>query len=60
MNEIVETHLVDPSLLRGDDFHGHVRYRAARLLDAIEKATGKVVSGRDSDEVVREFGGALA
>lgn len=60
VNEIVATHLVDPSLLRADDFHGHVRFRAARLLDAIEKATGKAVTGRDSDEVVREFGGALA
>ena len=32
---------------------------ARRLLDLIERSMGKAVSGRDADEVIREFGGPL-
>ena len=34
--------------------------RAKMLLNAIEKATGKSISGRDSEEVVDAFGGKLS
>ncbi len=60
VDEIVGTHLVAPSFLRTDDFAGFLRDRAARLLDAIEEATGKSIAGRDSDDVREEFGGPLA
>jgi hypothetical protein len=53
---ILCSHLIDPKLLRADDFDGFVRERAIRLLDLIEKATGKQVSGRDSQETVKAFG----
>lgn len=59
LDEILRTHLIDPSLLRSDDFPGFIRDRAMRLLDLIEKATGRTVSGRDSDEVKKAFGGPL-
>ena len=36
-----------------------IRQRAILLLDMIEAATGKAVSGRDSDETVMAFGAAL-
>lgn len=54
-----EAALVAPALLRTDAFDEFVRDRAARLLDLISSATGKAVTGRDSDEVVAAFGGAL-
>jgi hypothetical protein len=56
---ILTSHLINPTLLWGDDFTGFIRERAARLLDLIEVATGKPVAGRDSDEVVKTFGGSL-
>ncbi len=59
LDEILRTHLIDPDLLRADDFHGFIRDRATALLDLIEKATGRTVSGRDSDEVKKAFGGPL-
>ncbi|MFO0757496.1 MAG: DUF262 domain-containing protein [Byssovorax sp.] len=59
LDEILRTHLIDPALLRADDFSGFIRDRATRLLDMIERATGRTVSGRDSDEVKAAFGGAL-
>ena len=41
-------------------FEGFIRRRAAALLGLIEDATGKVVSGRDSEETAKAFfGGAL-
>ena len=33
--------------------------RAIKLLNRIEKATGKSISGRDSEETIKEFGQAL-
>ena len=59
LDEILETHLIDPASLRADDFPGFIRNRATRLLDLIERATGRTVTGRDSDEVKKAFGGPL-
>jgi hypothetical protein len=59
LDGFLKTHLINPNLLRGDNFGGFVRDRGARCLDLIEKAMGKAVSGRDSNEVVKAFGGAL-
>lgn len=59
LDAIILTHLIDPNLLRADDFDSFIRDRARRLLDLIEKAIGKAVVGRDSDEVVAALGAPL-
>ncbi len=43
----IESHLVDFDALVADDFNAFFSNRAKRLLDAIEKAMGKAVPGRD-------------
>lgn len=60
VDEILQTHRIDPALLRSDSFYDFIRDRAARLLDLIEDAMGKSITGRDSDEVVSAFGSPLA
>lgn len=59
LDNILVTHAINPSLLRQDHFGGFLRDRAARLLDYIEQAMGKAITGRDSDEVIAAFGGPL-
>jgi len=59
LDEILQTHKIDPYLLRSDAFEAFIRDRAARLLNLIESAMGKRISGRDSDEVIHEYGEAL-
>jgi hypothetical protein len=59
LDEIVRTHIIDPSLLRADAFDDFIRDRARRLLHIVEKAMGKAVVGRDAEEVVVAFGAAL-
>lgn len=59
LDEFLATHLIPVTHLRGDDFEGFLRLRAIALLDLIEQATGKAVPGRDSEETVKAFGGAL-
>ena len=55
----VETHWINHSLLRNDEFQNFIVDRAKKLLSAIEAATGRTISGKDSDEVQQEFGAAL-
>ncbi len=59
LDEILQTHKIDPDLLRSDAFETFIRDRAARLLNLIESVMGKRISGRDSDEVFHEYGEAL-
>lgn len=59
LDTILESHLIRPALLRGDDFPGFIRERASGLLDLIATAMGKPVTGRDTPEVLSAFGGAL-
>jgi hypothetical protein len=59
LDEMLRTHLIEPVTLRNDAFETFIRERAIRLLDLIERATGKQVTGRDSDETVAAFGAAL-
>jgi hypothetical protein len=56
LDTILRSHLIDPLLLRNDAFDGFIRDRAIKLLDLIETATGKQVTGRDSEETVAAFG----
>lgn len=55
----LRSHLIEPSFLWNDDFEGFLHHRACQLLNTIEAATAKKVTGRDDDEVVREFGAPL-
>ena len=59
MDEILRTHGIEPALLRQDGFDAFIRARATALLGLVEKATGKQVTGRDSDQVQADFGGPL-
>lgn len=58
-DEILGSHVIEPASLRSDGFDAFIRDRARRLLDLIEQAMGKAVTGRDADEVVAAFGGEL-
>ena len=55
----VETHWIDHTLLRNDEFQDFIIDRAKKLLSAIEVATGRTISGKDSDEVQQAFGASL-
>ena len=46
-------------MVRADDFDQFIIDRAKRLLDAIQIATGKTISGRDSDDVIAAYVAAL-
>jgi len=43
MNVILQTHLIDPALLRSDDFEEFYVARRTALVSAIEQAMGKQV-----------------
>lgn len=55
----VSSHILDYDMLSTDNFDNFITDRATRLLDLIEKATGKKITDRDSEEVVKEFNKAL-
>jgi hypothetical protein len=59
LDEILRSHLIDPLALRNDAFDTFIRDRAIKLLDVIEHAIGKQVTGRDSDETIGAFGSPL-
>ncbi|QDU39204.1 hypothetical protein Mal4_35410 [Maioricimonas rarisocia] len=59
LDEIIDSHAIDPLLLRSDRFDDFIQDRAIRLLDLIEQAMGKAVSGRDANETINAFGGPL-
>jgi hypothetical protein len=59
LEKYVSTHWIDVSCCRSDDFKGHIISRAKMILSAIENATGKTISGKDSEEVIKSFGQAL-
>ena len=55
----IESHLIDFDALAADDFDTYFIDRAKKLLDAIERAMGKAVPDRGSEETVKRFGEAL-
>lgn len=59
LNSFVETHWVDHSMLRNDEFQNFIVQRAKKLLTAIEAVTGTNISGKDTDEVQKFFGDYL-
>jgi len=56
LDDILHSHGVDPAVFRADDFHGFLRLRAGVIIQLIEKATGRSVSGRNSEETIKAFG----
>ena len=59
LDSFIETHLIDARLLRSNSFEEFIIDRAKKLLDAIETATGRTISGKDSDETEQAFGATL-
>ena len=59
LDNFLGSHEVDSTRLRADDFDGFLLDRARRLLDLIEEASGKQVTGRDSEETIQAFSAAL-
>lgn len=55
----ITSHKANYDLLRSDMFEEYFIDRAIKLIDRIELATGKKVSGRDSEETIKEFGASL-
>lgn len=60
IREAIVSHKVNYDYLSADDFDAYFIDRAKLLLNRIEKATGKTISGRDSEETIREYGVSLA
>ena len=58
--QALESHKINSLLLMADAFDDYFVDRAKQLLDRIEVATGKSISGRDSEETIREFGESLS
>jgi len=59
LDEFLISHAIPVPALRTDDFESFIRLRAAALLNLIEKAMDKTVSGRDSEDTVKAFGATL-
>lgn len=59
LDACLRSHAIPVEELRQNAFDGFIRQRAVLLLDMVEKAMGKAVSGRDSDETVMAFGAKL-
>lgn len=55
----ISSHEIDYELLSTDKFDEYFVNRAKKLLNRIEQATGKQITGRDSEETIEAFGGAL-
>ena len=59
IDKALESHEINPSLLKQDSFGTFFVNRAKRLLDLIEIAMGKTVSGRESESTIQYFGAKL-
>ena len=59
LDAYIDSHWISVEYCRNDDFDNHIIHRAIKLLDAIETAMGKPISGRDSKEVIEGFGAKL-
>ncbi|MGI6073798.1 MAG: GmrSD restriction endonuclease domain-containing protein [Fermentimonas sp.] len=55
----LESHCINPMLLKNDSFDAFIVDRAKRLLSLIEDAMGKAVSGRESNTTIQFFGEVL-
>jgi hypothetical protein len=60
LNAFLESHAIPVEKLRSNDFNGFMLERTSFLLLLIEQATGKAISGRESEQTVKAFGGVVA
>ena len=60
LDKFFESHLIEPTLIRNNDFQLFILDRSKKLLETIENAMGKTVTGKDSDEVINSFGDSLS
>ena len=57
LNEILLSHLIDPALLRADDFDGHFKQRSNALAGLVGAAMGKAVfTGSNTEETAIDPG----
>lgn len=59
IDKALSSHLLNPELLRTDNFDEFIVDRATKLLDCIATAMGKPVASRDSEDTISEFGKAI-
>lgn len=59
LDTYLESHLINVQYCRNDNFEKYIIDRAKKLLNLIENSTGKAISGKDSEEVCKEFGEKL-
>ena len=59
LDTYISTHWVDVDCMRRDDFDQHIIKRAKIILSSIERAMGKTISGKDSQETIDAFGTTL-
>lgn len=59
LRDFLTSHWIDMDDCMADNFEQFIINRAKKILDAISSATGKPISGRDSDEVKQKFGGFI-
>ena len=49
LNRYLSSHQIDVEAIRNDDFYTYFEKRKQALLDLVERATGKTISGRFDD-----------
>lgn len=59
IDEALSSHNINPTLLKTDEFDAFIIDRAKRILNLIEQAMGKSVSGRDSESTIHNYGTSL-
>lgn len=59
LNQYLASHWIDYQLCKADNFNEFMVNRGKKLLDAIEIATGRMITGRSSTDVVNAFGASL-
>lgn len=59
VKDFLESHFADADLCRADNFDAFIIDRAKKILDEIEKLTGRKISDRDSQDIIDKFGASL-
>jgi len=59
VDDFLKSHFADANLCRADNFDAFVVDRAKKILDKIESLTGRMVSDRNSPDIIAIFGASL-
>ena len=59
LRQRIESHMINYDALAADDFDAYFIDRAKKLLTIIEKAMGKQVADRGSEQTINAFGKSL-